>query len=98
MKADLAPARVVDESTPGYGRDPFGARSQTAMGATPMRLIAKWWKWGAGVVTVEHLLLAAIVGIALIVGCTNLATALYVGAGAASVPAPTDSGGAGAGR
>lgn len=63
-----------------------------------MRLIAKWWKRGAGVVTVEHLLLAAIVGIALIVGCTNLATALYVGAGAAPAPAPTDSGGVGADR
>ena len=94
MKADLARARVVDESTPGYGRDPFGARSLTVMGATPMRLIAKWWKRGAGIVTAEYLLLAAIVGIALIVGCTNLATALYVGASESPAPASTHDGGA----
>ncbi|HET6573770.1 MAG TPA: hypothetical protein VFG68_09230 [Fimbriiglobus sp.] len=59
-----------------------------------MRLIAKWWKLGTGVVTIEYLLLAAIVGIALIVGCTNLATALYVGAGEPPAPAPTHDTGA----
>jgi Flp pilus assembly pilin Flp len=54
-----------------------------------MRLIARWWRKGAGIVTVEYLLLAAIVGIALIVGCTNLATALNVGAGEPPAPAST---------
>lgn len=44
-----------------------------------MRLIAKWWKRSTGVVAVEYLLLAAIVAIALVVGCTNLVTAWYVG-------------------
>jgi Flp pilus assembly pilin Flp len=58
-----------------------------------MRLITKWWKRGTGIVTVEYLLLAAIVGIALIVGCSNLATALYVGAGESPAPASTHDGG-----
>jgi Flp pilus assembly pilin Flp len=46
-----------------------------------MRLLAKWWRGETGSVAVEYLLLAAIVGIALVVGCTNLATALSVGSG-----------------
>ena len=44
-----------------------------------MRSIARWWKSGTGVVAVEYLLLAAIVGIVLVVGGTNLVTALSVG-------------------
>ena len=59
-----------------------------------MRLISRWWNRGTGIVTVEYLLLAAIVGIALVVGCTNLATALYVGASESPAPASTRDGGA----
>lgn len=55
-----------------------------------MRLIARWWKRGTGLVAVEYLLLAAIVGIALVVGCTNLATALYVGTDDPPAPASAD--------
>jgi Flp pilus assembly pilin Flp len=51
-----------------------------------MRLIASWWKSGTGAVAVEYLLLAAIVGIALVVGGTNLVTALSVGADDPSAP------------
>lgn len=44
-----------------------------------MRLFAEWWKRATGVVAVEYLLLAVIVGIALVVGFTNLITAWHVG-------------------
>ena len=83
----MEPFCAVDESMPGHGPDPRGVRAATATGASPMRLIARWWKGGTGVVAAEYLLLAAIVGIALVVGCTNLATALYVGTN--DLPAPT---------
>jgi Flp pilus assembly pilin Flp len=58
-----------------------------------MGLIARWWKSGTGVVAVEYLLLAAIVGIALVVGGTNLVTALSVGTGDPPAPASAGDGG-----
>ncbi|HVK17126.1 MAG TPA: hypothetical protein VM533_09260 [Fimbriiglobus sp.] len=44
-----------------------------------MRPVVRWWKRGTGIVAVEYMLLVLVACIALAVGCTNLATALYVG-------------------
>jgi hypothetical protein len=74
---------------PDRGSVPNWAKTVTVTNTSPLTQVLNWWKRAVHSAAVEYFFLATIVCIALVVGTTNLATALYVDSDTPSAAAPT---------